>query len=708
MGSRSFIILQFFTFLGAALLFTLEPLVGRLLLPKYGGSFHVWTTCLMLFQLLLLLGYFYCHVLAKHLGRWHLLFAALPLILMPLQIRGTTDVHSPIWSLTVTVVYSIALPFIVLSSTSVMAQTWFARSDAPERKHPYQLYSASNIGAIFGLLCYPIVIEPFMTLKSQKWLWTAVYLIYFAMTWLASRTVTDAGATDQTAENLDSGKEPTATPNQINTALELTAKKVSWGRMAYWFWLSALPSCLLIAVTNVLTNDIGSFPFLWVAPLILYTLTFVFIFRPKPIIDSVGLRFIPEILAGFLILTIAGHLYLRWHETPIHLIVFFSLTLAAHRELYRSRPEESQLTQFYLVMSVGGAAGGAFVTLIAPLIFTGLHEYSLGIGLLAVVLGVGRFVWAKNEKPEAIKLARALAIFVCFLTLGVSWNTAFPDRSRSQKIIYTYRNYYGIHRIIEEPTGRKDKAILRQYAHGTTIHGAQISTQKKDPQPLTYYHKLHRIGQFLTQLPSRPHKIAVIGLGTGSLAVYTRPQDEMTFFELDPDNERIARDYFDFLGAAKGQVNVVAGDARLMIEKYAEDASYDILVVDAFSSDVVPVHLLTKEALSLYQQKLKPGGHLFFHVSNRIYKFKPILFTTCQSVGLKILAAAPRESGESSENSPYFFPAEWYVVIKEDRPAGYLRKLGWASVNVAMVELDPWTDDYASAFVLLWKRFAGQ
>ena len=292
MGSRSFLILQSFTFLGALLLFTLEPLVGRLLLPLHGGSFHVWTTCLMLFQLLLLLGYFYCHHLAHRIGRGHLIFALVPLLLFPLQVRGGPDPNAPILSLAMSVILSVALPFLVLSSTSVMAQTWLSRSNAPEREHPYQLYAASNLGALLGLVLYPTAIEPFLNLKTQKWLWSAGYIIYVGLTWVASRVA----ISELKAET---GEEASTDESESQSSkVEAEEDSPSWTMKAYWFLLSALPSMLLVAVTNVITNDVGSFPFLWVAPLILYTLTFVFIFRPKPFFDAPRLRFLPEILAA--------------------------------------------------------------------------------------------------------------------------------------------------------------------------------------------------------------------------------------------------------------------------------------------------------------------------------------------------------------------------------------------------------------------------
>lgn len=701
MGSRSFLTLQGFTFLGALLLFTLEPLVGRLLLPLHGGSFHVWTTCLMLFQLLLLLGYFYCHYLAKRIGRGHLIFALIPLLLFPLQMRGSPDANAPILSLAISVVLSVAAPFLVLSSTSVMAQTWLSQSNAPERKHPYQLYAASNLGALLGLVLYPTIIEPFLNLRTQKWMWSAGYILYVGLTWVASKQAINKHQTEipQDSEGEASlGKEAEESPVELEVKPQ---KSPSYLLKGYWFLLSALPSMLLVAVTNVITNDVGSFPFLWVAPLILYTLTFVFIFRPKPIFDSAKLRFLPEILAAVAILSMGGHVYLRWQETPTHLFVFFAMTLAGHRELYRVRPGESGLTGFYLILAVGGAAGGVFVTLVAPAIFTQLHEYALSIALLSVVLLIGRIAWAKIYEKQSLRIVKVLASVTCLLCLSVSWMTAFPDKPDGKKIIYTYRNYYGLHRVFDEPIGGINKGTLRNYAHGTTIHGAQVLGDKW-PKPLAYYHPENRLGEYLLQRGPEASNIAVVGLGAGSLASYTRTNDKMTFYELDPDNEKIARDYFDFLGNAKGEVSVTAGDARLTIQRDVSDGSLDILIVDAFSSDVVPVHLLTVEALKLYRSKLKANGLLFFHVSNRIYDFKPVLFHTAKELNVHLMDG---QVDPKKTKSDFLFPAKWMLLLGEDQDRKPFRKLGWASVNSVTVEVDPWTDDYASILVLLWNHW---
>ncbi|MDF1663162.1 MAG: fused MFS/spermidine synthase, partial [Planctomycetota bacterium] len=396
--------------------------------------------------------------------------------------------------------------------------------------------------------------------------------------------------------------------------------------------------------------------------------------------------------------SMVGHVSLRWQETPIHLFVFFAMTLAGHRELYRARPSESGLTGFYLILSVGGAAGGVFVTLVAPAIFTQLHEYALSIALLSVFLVIGRIAWAKIHERDSLKQVVALATVTCILGLSVSWMTAFPEKPDGKKVVFTYRNYYGIHRVFEQTIGGVNKGTLRNYAHGTTIHGAQVVGDKW-PKPLTYYHPENKLGQFLFQRGPKASNIAVVGLGAGSLASYNRVNDKMTFYELDPDNEKIARDYFDFLGNAKGEVSVVAGDARLTIHRDVPDRSLDILIVDAFSSDVVPVHLLTVEALSLYRSKLKKDGLLFFHVTNRIYDFKPVLFHTAKELKIHLMDG---QIGPKKVSGEFLFPAKWMLFLNEDQARKPFRDLGWVSVEQVDVEVDPWTDDYASVLVLLW------
>ncbi|MDF1667203.1 MAG: fused MFS/spermidine synthase, partial [Planctomycetota bacterium] len=620
MPKQSLWILKLFTFLGAFLLFSLEPLTGKLLLPSYGGSFHVWTTCLMLFQGLLVFGYFYCHGLAPKIGRGHLIFACLPLLLLPIHLYGEADVHSPILSLSFTVLISVGLPFLVLASTSVMAQSWLARSDLAESTDPYQLYSASNIGSLLALIAYPVLMEPFLSLSTQKWVWSGGYGLYLVLLFMASRVVTKDSILDEIVGTPVAGastdlknKEPEQSENKASDENKDDANKdkeiveqqpliqgpPTLRNMFYWFNLAAWPSALLMSVTNVLTIDVGSLPMLWVVPLALYTLTFILIFRPKRKESTLALRLLPEIIVAGIAINYGTTIRMGF-EGPVYLLVLFALAYACHAEMYRNRPSNKYLTRFYLVMSIGGWAGGIFVSLIAPRIFTHLNEYPVTVAAIALLLFTGRINEVKEAifKQTLVRYILSTLVFVIFGYLAIS--TAYENNSATNWI-YMHRNYYGIHRIKQEEKFGQTNDTMRTFYHGTTIHGRQVIEEGGGKRPISYYHSNSPLGKYLTALPKRPYKIAVVGLGAGTLAAYCRKGDELTFYEIDPDNERIAREHFDFLSQSEGKVDVVAGDARLSLTK-VEDDVYDLIIVDAFSSDAIPVHLLTLEAMTLYKK----------------------------------------------------------------------------------------------------------
>lgn len=713
MPKQSLRILKLYTFLGAFLLFSLEPLTGKLLLPSYGGSFHVWTTCLMLFQGLLVFGYFYCHGLAPKIGRGHLIFACLPVVLLPISLYGEADVHAPILSLSMTLLMSVGLPFLVLASTSVMAQSWLARSDLAESADPYQLYSASNIGSLLALIAYPVLMEPFLSLSTQKWVWSGGYIVYLILLFMASKVATKDVIVEETVGTpVD---ETTASP-QAEEAGGKTESKAGTEKskddqppvqgspslltMFYWFNLAAWPSALLMSVTNVLTIDVGSLPMLWVLPLALYTLTFILVFRPRRKERSLLFRLFPEILVAGLAFNYGTTLRINI-EGLVLLLILFVLTYACHSEMYRKRPSSKYLTRFYLIMSLGGWAGGIFVSLIAPRIFTHLYEYPVSIGVIALLLFSGR-VNAVKEKTKKLATIRYVLSTLVFVGYGVIAFDAAMENTTDTNWIYMHRNYYGIHRIKEEANYSDSKDTMRTFLHGTTVHGRQVVDEGGGKRPISYYHSKSPLGRYLLARPDRPYKIAVVGLGAGTLSAYCRKGDELTFFELDPDNEGIAREHFDFLNMADGKVTVEAGDARLSIAK-VEDGRYDMIIVDAFSSDAIPVHLLTLEAMTLFQKKLNKTGRLFFHISNRYYDLEPVVAKTCEPLGLVCLLGDRYSSDE--DKGRYEMPSTWSILVPKDAEKESLTKKGWIQTDITKWKNDPWTDDYASILVPLYYKY---
>lgn len=679
----------------------------------------------MLFQGLLVFGYFYCHGLAPKIGKGHLIFACLPLALLPIHLYGEADVRAPILSLSMTVLMSVGLPFLVLASTSVMAQTWLARSELAESTDPYQLYSASNIGSLLALLAYPVLMEPFLSLSSQKWVWSGGYVLYLVLLFMASKVATKSEIPEESVgspveEAPPASEEKTEAKEGAEATTDAAAKDSaepskegkgeeeqlivtgvpSFKNMFYWFNLAAWPSALLMAVTNVLTIDVGSLPMLWVVPLALYTLTFILVFRPRRKEGSLAIRLLPEIITAGIAINYGTTIRLGF-EGPVYLLVLFALTYACHAELYRNRPKTQYLTRFYLIMSLGGWAGGIFVSLIAPKIFTHLNEYPVAVGAIAVVLFVGRLSVVK-EAVFKQTITRYILSTLVFLVFGYLAVTAALENQDDSNWIFMHRNYYGIHRIKDESNYGDTRDTMRTFLHGTTVHGRQVIEEGGGKRPISYYHSNSPLGKYLLSRPKKPYKMAVVGLGSGTLAAYCRKGDELTFYELDPDNEEIAKTHFDFLNMSEGKVDVVAGDARLSIAK-VDDGTYDMIIVDAFSSDAIPVHLLTLEAMTLFKSKLSKNGRLFFHISNRYYDLEPVVAKTCEPLGLVCLVG---DRGSSDEDKGrYEMPSTWSILVPKDSNRDKLKSTGWREVNLSRWNVEPWTDDYASILVPLYYNY---
>ncbi|NTV42336.1 MAG: hypothetical protein HGA63_03460, partial [Syntrophobacteraceae bacterium] len=539
------VVLTGMVFCGAILLFGLEPLAGRLLTPYFGGAAHVWLTCLMFFQAVLFVGYLYAHLFARKLGVWHLAILALPLVNLPLQVHAQPDPNAPLLHLLYVLSLYVAIPFAVLSTTAVVAQAWLSQSRLGRHQEPYPLYAASNAGSLIALLGYTFVAEPLMGVKLQSVAWSLTYVLYAALvaaSWYLLRP----------------GTGPAAEPGGLSdpAAASATIVAATYGK---WLMLSCLPSAFLLAVTNYIALEVGSFPLTWILPLALYLGSFIVTFRTGGGVPR-GLRNSwPEILLAGLLMFLLGPVH--WLAIIGHLAVFFLVCLVCHGTLYELRPPASHLTNFYLTAALGGWVGGALISLGAPFVFPALYEYPIIVLLLAPTL------WWCREKPYTRLLSsisyvavvgRAVVVaFLVFLIVKEGWETY------KEPVRFRHRNFYGTYTIWDVASYPQN---VRQLLHGRTVHGAQLLDPEERMTPIMYYFIGGGIADVYETTP-RARRMAVLGLGAGAAAAYVNPGETMVYYEIDPDNEGIARHWFTFLNECKGDVRVVVGDGRLAMHK---------------------------------------------------------------------------------------------------------------------------------------------
>ncbi|MAG32413.1 MAG: ferrichrome ABC transporter permease [Deltaproteobacteria bacterium] len=691
-------------------------MVGKHILPWFGGGAGVWTLCLAFYQTTLFLGYAYAHVLVRSLpvlGQL-LLHAALivaaflVLPVLPGDAWKPTSGGDPSGRILAMLIRNVALPFLVLSSTGPLVQTWFARR-LPNRS-PYPLYALSNAGSLLALLVYPFVVEPKIGLSQQSPAWSGGFALACAAVlfcaWLAYRSP---------SASAPSGAIRDPDPHAANSGLLTTL-----------LWL-ALPGCavmLLMGITNRLCVDIASVPFLWIAPLSLYLLTLILCFA-SPRFYHRGLFAVVSlvllaVLFGRGASGIASGTEFVKHlsfgmEIAAYLCLLFSTCMLLHGELYRLRPAAESITRFYLCVSGGGAIAGIFVGILAPRIFDAYHELPLALAACWLLV----LIIARRETPAETlagwgrvrrRAVEALTLLVlAALVVQTLW---VPEPVRIQK-----RNFFGVLRVIERDTNDSRKHTIRMM-HGTTLHGVQFRSSRVQERATSYYGTATGIGLALTDRErGRPLQVGIIGLGIGTLAAYGLPGDEFTFYEIDPEVVRISRDdrYFTYLKNSAAQLEVVEGDARLMLESSLRGEGgkgFDILVVDAFSGDSVPIHLLTKEAFQLYKQHLRPGGLVAFHISNRRLLLTPLVFRVAQAIGLDGLEVVnitlpKRTSARSkwvflSENAQRIDDLEAFIKKRQRAfrlPGNSIIVSSLTAETLAHAPL--WTDDYSDLFSVI-------
>jgi hypothetical protein len=712
----------------AFLLFAVQPMFAKMVLPKLGGSPLVWSFALVFFQLVLLLGYLYAHVLvtrlaqrtalAVHIGVLVFAFALLP-IGFPAGWEAVSS-GDVIAGLAGVFALGTGFQFFSVSATAPLLQGWFARTGHPQAADPYFLYGASNLGSFAALALYPFLIEPVFPLSSQAKLWAAGFVLLIGLIALCGLTVVPGSAA-------------------ASVAKAEAEETISWARRLRWMLFSAVPSGLLVAVTAYITTDVVAAPFLWVLPLALYLLTFVIVFARRPLISHNSILWFHACAgAPFAVgLFVSGNAVLM---VPLHLAAFFVSAMVCHGELARERPRASHLTEFYLLMSLGGVLGGLFASLVAPVIFDRILEYpillwtvflcrsdlrkaiakagirdfapaALVLGLMAAIaydyisplpadslflrllragVVIAIFCVRANPIPQAILVALGLTIVI-----GLGVGQAAVDRSRS---------LFGVHMVIAEDGGR-----FHVLSHGTTIHGAQERVDGKGlPEPRSYY---YRAGPFASALDALRAKrgalprVAVIGLGAGALACHRRSGEDWRFFEIDSEVVRIARDpkLFSFLASCAPDAPITLGDGRISLAAETE-GSFDAIVVDAFSSDSIPTHLLNVEAFKLYRSKLAEGGAIIFHISNRYMELASVAAAAARHQGEFMLVTSSRPGAWKPDAAKRETVAKIAVIAKAREDLGSLTgNPAWQPFEGPLPQA--WSDDYSNVLSSIWRKF---
>lgn len=707
-------------FSGAALLFWVQPMMGKLVLPLLGGTPAVWTTALLFFQTALLAGYLYAHILGRYLSlrgqiAVHLGVLAISLLWLPTVIPADTVPASgempAIWLFGL-LASVIGVPYTAVAATSPLLQRWLSMSSHASAANPYHLYAASNAGSLLGLLGYPLLVEPLAGASMQTQVWTAGFVLLLVLTGIAAAGLRAAATTAHASSS---------------SAIHLTTfERFRWVALAF------IPSSLLMGVTTHITTDIAAMPLLWAFPLALYLGTFIVAFSERARLPETWLLK-AEALS---IAVLAGMLWFDGSNAAglaTSLVGFFIIALARHSALSSIRPDASHLTEFYLWLSVGGALGGMFNAILAPELFSRITEYPLTIAAAAasrllvpasgqrnafrntdlifpgLVLVAAIAMHASginaNEVPVPVAvIAIAVMAFTAYASQTAAWAFALGIASMllllhgksDTRTIVEARSFFGAYRIYTSNDGRH--VIL---SHGTTIHGAQ-SVADGRPQPLTYYASEGPLGQAISAI--RPWKPSLrygdVGMGAGASACYSRPTDLWTFFEIDPLVVKLARDQgsFHFLKECTPSARVVTGDARLSLAREANQA-FDVLIMDAFSSDSIPTHLMTREAMTLLRAKLAPGGVILFNISNRYLRLEPVVANTARAAGLQGIAQVFHAS--LRQQSDLVTSSHWIALSTDPSALQRIAETG----NWHQLEPDPsasvWTDDYSSLLGVL-------
>jgi hypothetical protein len=701
-------------FFSALLLFFVQPLYTRMVLPQIGGAAAVWTTAMLFFQAVLILGYVYAHFSTKHLSPraqlgLHLGLLLLALVFLPLAVpQGWSyDPARPVVAQTLWLyALGVGLPFAVLSANAPLIQSWYGRTGVPGASDPYFLYAASNLGSFIALLGFPLLAEPLLGVSNISVGWSLGFVLLIPLLVLAGLSAARGGITP-TKGPVESGPED----------------KVAIATMAYWAFLAFLPSSLMLCVTTKISTDIGSFPLVWVIPLALYLLTFVLVFSARTPLTANRLRlcFPPALAALIYFSTVRSG---SWPEFAALIGAFFLCSLLAHRLLYDARPATRHLTLFYVTMSVGGALGGLFNSIVAPIAFDQLTEFLVTVGLFAfllirpqgqanalrqVAIGLGfgclallilaGYLPGTGDMLPKFRMMLALLVFVA-IAIAMRHDGLAPAALclavlvpaflvGPQNVILNDRSFFGVHLV-------KDTATLRTYSNGTTIHGGQrLADFGVRPRPVSYYHPDGAMAEVLrSRQDAGSRSIGIVGLGIGALSCYARPGEDWQFYEIDRKVADIALDptLFTYMTECAPNPQIHLGDARIVLEQQA-GIDFDVLVIDAYSSDAVPVHLTTVDAMQLYLARLNPEGILVFHISNRFYDLSLPLARAARELGL--VTRFRTRSEDEVTDAPYDVPSEVMILARTEADLGpFASDSDWKVP--AEGDFPLWTDDHAN------------
>ncbi len=713
-------------FVSSVLLFGVQPMVGKLLLPFLGGTPAVWNLCMVFFQAVLLLGYGYAHLVARRgtpvARAIHLVVIASALAVLPIVVTadGLPTDHDPsLWLLT-TLVVAVGLPFFAVSTTSPLLQSWLAQTEHPRANDPYFLYAASNTGSVIALLAYPLLVERIADVPGQAAGWRIGYIVFIVLV-AAAALVTGRGRDLHTEAAGASDDAPT------------------WRSRVHWLALAFVPSSLMLGVTTYITTDVASFPLIWVIPLALYLVSFIIVFgrtswRPPPMMGRV-MSLVALALTVALIIS-ANHP--AWLLVPMHLGMFTLAAIVLHGELAARRPPARYLTEFFLIMSLGGVLGGTFNALIAPYLFDRIWEYPLMImaacalrrtsvaedergdrrfsrfvplavgglalaafglaealdielnqlGVLAIFGPPAVLAYSQVEKPHRFALGGVALIIAGFFFSGVLGETRYESR-----------NFFGVLRVTEMEglDGRRFNVLV----HGNTIHGrVDLARYKDECIPLAYFHKSGPASGIFRAFRHEelPRRVGLIGLGVGALACYGEPNEQWTYFELDPEVVRLAAEteFFGLTAHSKAEITHVMGDARIQLQRHT-GPKFGMILIDAFSSDAIPVHLITQEAMQLYLERIEDGGIVAIHISNRYLDLAPVIGALAHAEGLNAYLADDSEItyDQAVEGKE---PSRWVVLRRKNQPALTLPR-GWVPLEDRAPTV--WTDAFSDVLSMM-------